>query len=160
MTADLPQCTCPDGELSTEAVVIIGGHWPDCPRGQQITGNILSLMADAAECACGCGREVWRWRLAEECAYALAGMCAGKVRFTGQGAHRKRRAARNSYQCEVCGSWHNGSTAAVTPELEAKRAAVLAGLRARGNGAVLTILAGALDGMNRWDWKLGRERDR
>lgn len=111
-------------------------------------------------CACGCGRPVWKWRLAEGCAHALAGMCAGKVRFTGQKAHIVRTRNRSTYRCEVCGSWHNGSSTGVTPELEAKRAAVLSGLRATGNGAVLTILAGALDGMNRLDWKTGRERDR
>ncbi len=110
-------------------------------------------------CACGCGQPVWRWRLAEDCAYLLAGMCAGKVRF----ASRRNAAARSlgdrvPYPCEVCGFTHNGAAGAVTEELTARRAAVLAGLRARGNGAVLTILAGALEGMNRYDWKLGRER--
>ena len=113
------------------------------------------------QCSCGCGRPVWKWRLAEACAHALAGMCAGKIRFTRQVAADKHcRADRNSYRCEVCGFWHNGSAAAVTSELEAQRRVVLAGLREHGNGAVLTILAGALDGMNRLDWKTGRERDR
>ena len=110
-------------------------------------------------CACGCGQPVWRWRLSEDCAHLLAGMCAGKVRFTGHRSARKRAIkSRAPYHCPVCGYWHNGAVAAVTPELTARRAAVLAGLRAHGNGAVLTILAGALEGMNRYDWKLGRER--
>ena len=110
-------------------------------------------------CICGCGAPAWRWRLGQECAHLLAGMCAGKQRYRRQrDAVEYRRPGRDTYRCDVCSFWHNGHAAAVTPELAAARAALLARLVPGGNRVILTIMAGDLEGVDRLDWKLGRER--
>jgi len=106
-------------------------------------------------CACGCGRPVWRWLLAEHEAQMLAGICLGKTRFED----RERAAAyarpyQTSYQCVVCDYWHNGNAAhARSPEATRRRAAVLDRLRANGNDWIIRQLAIGFASMDRRDWK-------
>ncbi len=112
-------------------------------------------MSGAAElCACGCGRPVWRWRLAEYEAQSLAGICLGKTRFVSEArAAAYARPRQGSYLCPVCDHWHNGNMAHVSPAKRATVPALLERLRANGNGWIIRQLAIGFASMDRRDWK-------
>lgn len=110
-------------------------------------------------CACGCGAEVATWRLAERCGHLLAGACLGKKRWPQRYAQKILALpgvgdGKQAYRCPVCGQWHVGADLGEHGErINAERAAIVRRLRERGNGWLLTWLAGEFEAADRIAWK-------
>lgn len=74
------------------------------------------------------------------------------MRFiSAERAAARRHRGYQTYECPVCGWWHNGGIGGNTPSTQAYRARVIEGLRR--NGYPLGQLAAGFAGMDRMKWK-------